>query len=654
MLAQYRDGRQTEALDAYRRVREHLAQQLGLEPGPLLRALQTGILAQDPRLEADVVDWRVLMGTTHRGPEVGSPEGQATLPLPPHLDVGDVPFVGRTAELARILDAAESARRGQGKVLLLSGEPGIGKTHLAAQAAVLLQAQGWQVLYGGAGEGLGSPYAPWCQALSHLVRRRPDTSLPSPFEAVAPGEVRLGHAGTAGALVPNVLGDLLCQVAQRGPLFCVMDDLQWADVASLVAFRHVARVLRGTPALLVAVTQEAGLRPDHPVHATVVDLHRDPGIERVQLEGLTTQELTRLLDVMGLAADLESEVVSLRQRTGGNPFYAVELLRAGVEFGLRGGPVTTSGGDLPFAIRAALAHRAGRLGDAAQRLLTIAAVAGEEFDAHLVAEVAACDVEEVLDVLEAAEEAALVRCVAGRRFVFAHALIRQSLYAELLPTRRSRLHRRLADALSGDSFPQPASDVARHWLAAAPGDERAVAAAARAGEEALGAGAYEDALLWFQRALEELARARTPSAHQRAELLVSLTVASKRAGQLGWAQDAAATAADIGRRTGATALVVRAALALAGHDRLAPVVALEAHQLLREALELAAERISAYHAAQLPENAGRACRPSSGSSAPHMPTSSPFQTCGAPTHVNCCTRINCCVRRVRSSGRSMR
>ena len=377
-------------------------------------------------------------------------------PLPPRLrpERNTSPFVGRTAALAR-LGAIRAGLAGGGVgFAVVVGEPGIGKSRLAARFAGELHAAGDTVLAGRSGREPGEPFAPLLEALGEDAPR---------LEEPADADTRAGRLRLNDALV-----DALEHVAARRPLLLVLDDLQWADGATLDFLRHLAGVRASTPVLVVATA-----RPGSVISALVEELEAT----QIDLAGLTVAETEALLAARGEAHDAEALV----RRTGGNPFFLEALLEAG------------AAEELPAGVAELVAARVGSLGEPVRRLLEAAAVLGQELDTDLLARVSGQSLDETLDALDDAAAARLLVPAAdgAGRVAFAHALVREALAQTLPPARGARLHAQALAALlphAEAGSEEALVAAAGHAIAAAPlVDEEQIAALAEQAAAAVSA-----------------------------------------------------------------------------------------------------------------------------------------------------------------------
>jgi tetratricopeptide (TPR) repeat protein len=468
-------------------------------------------------------------------------------------------FFGRDSEVSALQEALKQAHTSQRtRLVMVSGEAGIGKTAFVAQVARLAHVDGSIVLCGHADEDLGVPYQPWIEVLETLVRHG-DRAL---LEGL-PSAQRVA----LGRLVPDVSGDaewrvadpdmerlllleaaarLLAAASHQAPVLVVLDDLHWADPASLQLLRHV--VGSSGPADLVVVCTYRGtdLRRGDALSNLLADLHREAHVARIELAGLEDDELVDLLEAaaghvlddagVGLAH-------ALRRETDGNPFFTGELIR---HLGETGGIALADDGrwrvareigdlGLPQSVHDVVGRRVERLGEETVRVLRLAAVIGRHFEVDILARVADMELDPLLDIIDAATNAAvLIESAGSGGYLFAHALIQHTLYDELSPSRRQRAHQRVAEALEdaddGEN-PTVVGELARHWIAATrPTDmDKTVSYARRAGDVARDALAPDDAIHWYQQALEFTTHGPQGDLRTRAELLAALGTVQRQA-----------------------------------------------------------------------------------------------------------------------------
>jgi predicted ATPase len=322
--------------------------------------------------------------------------------------------------------------------VLVTGEPGIGKTRLLAEFAHAV-AGAALVVYGRCEEEPATPFQPFAEALGPLAAAdivMEDLARP---QVGRPGEPAADPEGDRARLFDAVC-EWLDELARSRPLLLVLDDLHWAERATLLLFRRLAGRPQRVPLLLLASARESELGGGHPLTEALADIRRDRPVLPVPLHGLDEAAIATIVEgVTGARAD-RTAARALQERTGGNPFFVRELVRHAEE----GEAVS-----LPQGVREVVAARVGRLEERARRVLALAAVAGSELDAGLVRAASGAPEEEVLDALEQALRAGFLRELPGDGgLAFTHALVRDALVDELSAARRAHLHRRVADALA--------------------------------------------------------------------------------------------------------------------------------------------------------------------------------------------------------------
>ncbi|HYN35276.1 MAG TPA: AAA family ATPase, partial [Ilumatobacteraceae bacterium] len=484
--------------------------------------------------------------------------------LPALLDErGSFPFAGRQSEVMVLSDAYAEVATGATRLVMLVGEPGIGKTRLTSQFAREVLDLGGLVLAGRSDELVSAPYQPFVEALrwrieqsggidglgsmaGQLVRLVPELARTAPTldapTSASPDEERM--------VLFAAVREWLASSAEDQPVLLVLDDIHWADMATLLLLRHVVLNDPVAGLLVVATYRDTDVDRTHPLMGMLADFYRRGEVERLALNGLDRLEVTEL---MALTAEhhLEDSALALAETltddTGGNPFFVTEVLRHLTESGamIEGGSrwVDRAGDPyLPEGIRYVVGRRVSVLPDETQRLLSSASVIGPRFDLELLAALGDASADEVLDALEPAVAAHLIVETGAGSFQFAHALVRETLHLELSTTRRGRLHLLVAQALESAHDPDSVMvELAYHWgeTGLSQFDDVAFARARRAAELANDRLAPDEAARWYRIARERL-DGRDPAVD--AVLLCQLGLAESLSGQSGWQETLLAAA----------------------------------------------------------------------------------------------------------------
>ena len=526
-------GDRGEALRAYERCRRLLAEELGI----------------DPSVDLELA-YLELLRSEHASP--GSP---AAVPVAPGMPARS-DFVGRTRELALLRAAWEAARSGRRRVMLITGEAGIGKSRLAAELAELAERDGASVLRGRCDEQLRVAHLPFRQAIGHHLA------------GCTPGRLGglVGRGGERGRLWPEMawrtqglpvpadgpdteryllfeaVTRLLEAIAAEAPAVLIVDDLHWADEPSLDLLRHLARTPGPAALLIVATCRSDEQHGDH-LSAVLADLLREPEVQQVRLGGLAVAEIGTLADATAgrpVEAGRTGLARVVHERTDGNPFLAGEMLRhvTGADVpGDAGTPligVATDG--VPDTVRLVVAQRLARLDGQVRHAVEAAAVIGRESDLPVLARVVDLGADDLLGVLEGAVGAGLLDACPGLpgRYVFHHAIVQDAVYTCLPAARRALLHHRVGAALEDSPAARyRVPELADHFAMGSECEDaaKAVRYAHRAGDQALARQRYEEAAHRYQQALAALDRTELDGTG-RNELLPALRdgLARARAG----------------------------------------------------------------------------------------------------------------------------
>ncbi|WP_433462445.1 helix-turn-helix transcriptional regulator [Spirillospora sp. CA-128828] len=450
-------------------------------------------------------------------------------------------LIGRAAEFAALTAALDRASAGGAGVVLVSGDAGVGKTHLVSALTGTARDRGCAVLVGQCAElGESMPYLPLTDALwtaaqagapeADPVRAALD-ARPVLGRLLPDGDGGPGAASELGQqqLFGAVLG-LLGELGTDRPVLLVLEDLHWADRSTRHLLTFLSRVLQRERVCLVGTYRSDDLHRRHPLRPVVAELLRLPNVAGVEVRPFRPGETAEYLAALSRgSAALTAEVVErVHHRSEGNPFYAAELYSSGLD--------TRDGLEaLPSGLADLLLSRVERLSDGGQRVVRVAAVAGRRVDDELVRRVSELDESAAGEALrEVVSHQLLVPSGAG--YTFRHALLREAVYADLLPGERTRLHSDFARLLAGlpDGTRGSAAELAHHSLAAhdLPG---AFAASVRAGREADRLGAPAEAFEHYERALELWDAVPDPESAagtDRVRLSLTAAQASGRAGEV--------------------------------------------------------------------------------------------------------------------------
>jgi DNA-binding SARP family transcriptional activator/tetratricopeptide (TPR) repeat protein len=442
-LALYRSSRQGDALAALRRAREHLAEELGVDPGPELREMEEAVLRQDPGLTSPAQAARAQ----HGAPKPGDPA--------PGPDLTPVPLVfGREAELAAVAKALTEASAGRGRTVLVTGEPGIGKTRFTEAVLAEAAGRGFRT-----GRGCWEPEAApplwgWSRALREAFGE--DGALRTESTDAVSASYRQAEA--------------LLEVLRTGPAVLVLDDVHWADAESLRLLRRLASEIGTTPTLLVAAMRSGPAESSPALIDALAGLVRlDP--LRVDLTGLATQDVASWVREH-TGVDVSADVARrLTERTDGNPFFVTELVRVLVTEGALSSSGSPAWETVPTGVRDVVRHRLETLDPTTADVAAHAAVVGRTFDVSVLATAADHPLETVDEAVESLQVLGLVEDTGPGTFRFTHALVRDAVYERLTATARARAHGRVGAALEQHSHGEVAThapELADHYRLAGP------------------------------------------------------------------------------------------------------------------------------------------------------------------------------------------
>ncbi|HVR30639.1 MAG TPA: protein kinase, partial [Thermoanaerobaculia bacterium] len=543
------------------------------------------LLAKDPAARpagAAIVRGRLQAVTST--PMAASAPIAAPAPNPLDRLAGGV-YVGRTAEVARLRRLFEDTLSGSFRLLLVAGEPGIGKTRTVEELVTYARMRGAEALWGRCQEDRGAPpFWPWLQIVRAWIRDREPREL---LATLGPGASDLAsavpelHEILPGLAPPPPLDAeqerfrlfesavaLLRGAALRRPLLVVLDDLHWADEASLLLLQFVARELGPARLLLVGTYRDLELRRRHPLAETLAELARVQGVERVQLRGLSAEDIGSFIAQTAAVEPPRALVEAVHRQTEGNPFFVQEVVRLLAAEGRleRMRNVDSWSLEIPQGVREVIGRRLNRLSAGANETLAVASVLGRELDLATLKRVSQRPEDVLLAELEEALAARIFEPASKPgRYRFAHALVQETLYEELSAPRRAVLHRTAAEALEerhGAAQGAHLVAIALHRFEAASlaDRERAIEACERAARWSTANRAWEEAALQLSRAVQLVELGDHTDPVRLCELMVSLSEAQVLSRDSEGRRATALRAAELAREIGSAVHLARAAL----------------------------------------------------------------------------------------------
>lgn len=459
-------------------------------------------------------------------------------------------MVGRQKEFQQARELWKKATSGEGQLLLISGEPGIGKTRLTRETATHAEVSGGRVLTGACYAEGGAPYAAFGQIIRQVFANgdMPKVEIPEfvmadlltlapdmqpRFPDISPNpklEARLEQQ----RIFENIT-TFFRMLSAEMPLLLVLEDVHWAESGSLLLLLHLARNVQKDAIMLVSNYREVELDEGHPFHQVLLDVNREHLATRIKLSRLGRSQTNDLLSSMFDDETTPEFLESIYNETEGNPFFIEEVCKALVE----SGKLYFEDGEwqrpsmeeleMPQSIRIAIQARIGKLDKEYQGVLNLAAVLGHEFDFEVLSAASPQDEDALIDALEAAEKAQLVRANpqgGPNAFAFVHALIPSTVYEGINSLRRGRMHKRVAEAIEA-ARPEDYEELAHHFTGAGDRD-KAVDYYQRAAQRAKEVFALDAAIHHLQSALELI----EPGEHmlKRIEMLEQLADVQNKLG----------------------------------------------------------------------------------------------------------------------------
>lgn len=470
-------------------------------------------------------------------------------------------FVGRHAELELLEASLHDTRDERGQVVLLAGEPGIGKTQTAIEFTARAANSDISVLWGRCHEEAGAPpYSPWTQILSASIATLDDGELRA---ALGPG------AADVASIVPEILTrlpdtehlpalsdasaarfrffsavtHLLIESSRRRVLVCILDDLHWADAPSLHLLEFLGQPMERSRLLIIGTYRETEVSRRHRLTDTLGALGRLAHVRRRLVAGLDRQDVTSFVSKVVGATPPAWLSSAIHEQTDGNPLFVREVVRflgdQGYFAKLDATTAKPTAIRLPEGVRDVIGRRLNRLSANCNEVLALAAVIGREFSLDVLLQaIPKRDSADVMEALDEAVEARIVEEAGSRQFQFSHALVRITLYDELRIGQRRRLHHAVGEAVEivhRRDLDPVLSDLAHHFRASCliEDAERAVDYAMRAARRADAAFAFEDAVVFYQNALDTLEAFDGDSKERRLRLLLVLGMEQRKVGDFG-------------------------------------------------------------------------------------------------------------------------
>lgn len=549
----------------------------------------------------------------HRGLVEGEParaDPDRPIAFPPALSTesGEAPFIGREDVMTRLRGRFVRAAAGTRQFVLLSGEPGIGKTRLAAEFAHDAHAAGANVLYGRSDTDSLVPYQPFIAAIEHYIAQRGHRDLARDLDLelrelsrLIPGLRR--YVPTPMEPLPvepemlrfrmfDAVSRVFASIAKDRAAVLILDDLHWADTSTALLVRHTMQQVEGVKLLIIGTFRDVEACRSEDLAELLARLQPKPAFEQISLQGLDPGETAAFVAARRGWNATDGFIRQLRYSTDGNPLFIEETLKSLEEAGLSDGEPVSEAALSPIAVpqrvTAVIARRLLRLSDPTRRMLAVASVVGAEFQLDPLVALVDRDEDQIIAELEEAAAAGLVRESTDRVFhyAFSHALVREVLREQQSHSRRVRLHRRIGDALEILREPAESAELAHHFFESREmdGGAKAVRYSVEAGDGASESFAHEEAAEHYRRALVALELQAPPDECARCDVLLALGRAESRQGHPA-ARATFEQAAHLARRCGMPQSLGHAALGFASRYPEAGVVDVPGIALLKEAID---------------------------------------------------------------------
>jgi len=567
--------RRQQAIRQYERLRDTLERELDTQPDPVLTELHAAIAAG------------IYPAETWAPEPVSASRDEASFTLTESIQSflqRTTDFVDREPELGVLESTLQSAIGNEGKIVLLAGEPGIGKTRLIEEFALFAQAHHIPVYWGRGYEGTGAPpYWPWTQIVREYIAGSQSGVI---LRELGPGAVDIARiVPDIRSIVPDVeeppsldsdqerfrlfdsMTTFLKTVSERTPVVLVLDDLHWFDRSSLLMLEFLASEIQRARILVVGNYRPVEVSRGHPLIHALASLARYDLVERINLYGLSPESVARYSEIAIGEPPPSGLPEAIHFQTSGNPFFVREIVQLLIDEKRIDNPHEVRSWKLtiPHGIRETVHLRADRLHDTALQVLSAAAVSGQEFELDVLALVTGQSTIGVIDALDELLSIGLVVEIPGNpeRFRFTHAITHQTIYDDISQARRLRMHLRTGEAIESlyaTTLDEQLPELAHHFSSAAPlGDtDKAIDYLTRAGKQSMRQLGHSEAILHFQRALQLVESTSRDSL--RVDLLLLLAEAQLFAGVTLQARERYAQVASIAREQNLVEVFARAAL----------------------------------------------------------------------------------------------